>query len=157
MSTLQKLFVWFWFFWFWLFFVGDGFFLWLAFFCLSGFFCFVLFLSWPCTRPLKIKEQLRYFLPPHDKQDFFFHLLAGCASSLPRICRASRDAARALARQALHWAPHREGAWHWHCCTHTALVQSLSKELPTKPCTRDTLSTKFLWLSLDFRLELSFH
>lgn len=52
-------------------------------------FCFVFKLT--LHKDIQNWEQLLYFLPPYAKQDFL-HLLAGCASSLPRICRASRDA-----------------------------------------------------------------
>ena len=54
-----------------------------------------------------------YFLPPHAKQDFFLHLLAGCASSLPLDAMHPEMLPEPLAWQALHKAAHLKGAGHW--------------------------------------------
>jgi len=68
------------------------------------------FLNQPCIRPFKIRERLPYFLPPHAEQDFFFHLLAGCARSRPLDAICPEMLPEPPAWQALHEAAHREGA-----------------------------------------------
>lgn len=97
-------------------------------------------------RTFKIGEQLLYFLPPHAKQDFSFHALAGCASSLPQ--------------DAVHLEmPPEPLAWHEGAGTSLALPHpdSSGSVAQEAAANRTDGISKSLWLSLPSGLALSSH